>query len=94
MTLQGLLSVPVRRRKCLRMPFRRRCRETEENGRSKGRAKRDTGKIAAPKDKYGARLGYVTAGCIRATPSTRLPALPLRPFYTPLPLRLCPLDVL
>lgn len=41
MTLQGLLSVPVHRRKCLRMPFRRRCRETEENGRSKGRAKRE-----------------------------------------------------
>lgn len=67
-------------------------KETED---VEGEPKWDTGKIAAPKDKYGARLGYVTAGCIRATLSLHTPAwLSPRPFYTPLPLRLCPLDVL
>lgn len=37
MTFRGLLSVPVRRRKCLRMPFLRQYRETEENGRRKSK---------------------------------------------------------
>lgn len=42
----------------------------KDGGLQKESEVRHTGKIAAPKDKYGARLGYVTAGCIRATLST------------------------
>jgi len=41
--------------------------------------KRYTGKIVAPRDKYDARLGYVTAGCVRARDTRLSPSRPLIP---------------